>query len=88
MKALQESSPTPPDRLTIDQTAAIDFLNEGRRRHESAKQLFARHQASVVELAIAPQGHRLDGASRTTADGFLAGEQVPAPSEGHVAPDA
>jgi len=49
-----------PQRLTIDTTVARDFLDPKRERHELAKQLFVLAQAGEVELAVAPQGHRLD----------------------------
>jgi len=52
------------ERLTIDLTVARDYLavdDERRReRHEQAVLLFALFRAGEVELAIAPQGHRLD----------------------------
>ena len=58
------------ERLTIDSTVARDYLaadDERRReRHEQAVLLFDLAEAGEVELAIAPQGHRLD------AEGSLA----------------
>jgi hypothetical protein len=61
----ESAATNPPQELTIDQTVAIDFLKPARSRHQLAVELFARHRAGTVRLAIAPQGHRLD------ADGKL-----------------
>ena len=59
----------PPECLTIDMTVALDMLRPPRRLHQQAKDLFALAARRDVELALAPQGHRLD------ADGEL-GKQV------------
>ncbi len=56
------------DRLTIDQTVVYDFLYESRPRHQHAVALFAKARSGDVNLAIAPQGRRLD------AEGKLAGK--------------
>lgn len=59
------------ERVTIDITVARDILELGRRRHALAMELCGWAQAGDVELAVAPQGHRLDA----DADGDL-GEQL------------
>jgi hypothetical protein len=51
---------TPPERLTIDVTVARDLLDPKRERHGLATELFALAASGEVELAVAPQGHRLD----------------------------
>lgn len=47
-------------RLTIDTTVARDFLDPERARHEPAHELFALARSGDVDVAVAPQGHRLD----------------------------
>lgn len=55
---------TTSERLTIDLTVARDYLaaddEKRRERHKQAAVLLALAEAGEVELAIAPQGYRLD----------------------------
>lgn len=48
------------ERLSIDMTVALDFLDPGRVRHTQALALFALAESGEVELILAPQGHRDD----------------------------
>jgi hypothetical protein len=56
-------------RLTIDTTVARDLLDPKEPRHALAHELIALARSGQVDVAVAPQGHRLD------ADGDL-GEQL------------
>lgn len=49
-----------PQRLTIDLTVVRDLLGRERRRHARARELLGLARRGDVELAVAPQGHRLD----------------------------
>jgi hypothetical protein len=47
-----------PERLTIDQTVAIDLLDPEAERYALAVELFNLHKRGEIELAMAPQGYR------------------------------
>lgn len=49
-----------PERLTIDASVAIDYLDREQDRHALAVELFELAERGEVELATAPQGYRLD----------------------------
>jgi predicted nucleic acid-binding protein len=49
-----------PERLTIDQTVLIDFLDEGGDRHALAEELLDLSERGEIELAVAPQGYRAE----------------------------
>jgi hypothetical protein len=49
-----------PERLTIDQTVLIDFLDEGGDRHALAEELLDLAERGEIELAVAPQGYRAE----------------------------
>jgi hypothetical protein len=48
------------ETLTIDMTTARDFADSRRPRHGLAVALLELHRAGDIELAMAPQGTRLD----------------------------
>jgi hypothetical protein len=48
------------ERLTIDATVALDFVDGERARHARAVELFELARQGAVELSTAPQGYRLD----------------------------
>jgi hypothetical protein len=64
---------------TIDATVVRDFAESHRRRHALAQELFTAHRAGKIELAMAPQGTRLDvqGPLAQLVRGVLADQQVP-----------
>ena len=49
-----------PERLTIDQTVLIDFLDESGDRHALAEELLDLAERGEIELAVAPQGYRAE----------------------------
>jgi hypothetical protein len=49
-----------PERLTIDQTVAIDFLDPEAERRALAVELSDLFERGEIELAAAPQGYRLE----------------------------
>jgi predicted nucleic acid-binding protein len=55
-----------PERLTIDQTVLIDFLDEAGDRHALAEELLDLAECGEVELAVAPQGYRMERRGDTT----------------------
>jgi hypothetical protein len=48
------------ERLTIDQTVAIDLLDPEAERHALAVELFDLLERGEIELAVAPQGYRAE----------------------------
>jgi hypothetical protein len=49
-----------PERLTIDQTVAIDLLDPDAERSAQAIELLDLFRRGEIELAVAPQGYRLE----------------------------
>ena len=58
----------PPKRLTIDSTVSYDPYFEAAPRNALAKELFELFHHGRVDLAAAPQGHRLDDHGGLAAD--------------------
>jgi predicted nucleic acid-binding protein len=76
----------PPERLTIDSTVVIDFLDEKQERHALAERLFDLQRAGVVQLALASSGHVFDAREnaaerlrRLESEGVLATAQLAYP---------
>ena len=66
MSGVHEPSSRDRERVTIDLTVVMDYCSSKRRNHQRAVRLFGLADDGTIELAVAPQGHRLD------ADGRLA----------------
>jgi hypothetical protein len=70
--------PRRPDRLTIDATVWIDYIEPAEPRHLLALELFALAERGEVELWAAPQGYRLDrmraGSAEQLQEAFRRGQ--------------
>ena len=67
MSGVHEPSPTDRERVTIDLTVVIDYCSSKQRNHQRAVRLFGLADDRTIELAVAPQGHRLDADGRLAA---------------------
>lgn len=56
------------ERLSIDITVALDFLDASRARHAEALLLFALADSGEVEMILAPQGRRDDAPTGQLAE--------------------
>lgn len=67
MSGVHEPSSTDRERVTIDLTVVMDYCSSKRRNHQRAVRLFGLADDRTIELAVAPQGHRLDADGRLAA---------------------